>query len=136
MEREIKFKVFNPHKGIFVGIEYLSHDGWKSETTSGSAQTGCFNDQFWGHEESCPRMQFTGKKSKNGEEIYDGSIVRVRGTKRIGIYITQVIWKGNGWCLRENNTYMTDRASLMEVVEVIGSIQETPELLTNTVKGK
>jgi len=61
-----------------------------------------------------PLMQFTGLKDKNGEEIYEGDIVKEDNGTLLEVWWASGTWMG---CAR------------YEYCEVIGNIYENPELL-------
>jgi uncharacterized phage protein (TIGR01671 family) len=81
--------------------------------------------------EGAESEEYTGLNDKNGAEIYEGDIVRVRGTKRIGDYVTTVVFQKHGFTLDRNDTYLVGSACMAasKVIEVIGNIHENPELL-------
>lgn len=83
---------------------------------------------YTGDAEGYDLMQFTGLKDKNGVDIYEGDVVRMQGKKRIGQYVTEVIFKAPIFRPVRNDTYFVDWAALVGC-EVIGNIFENPELL-------
>lgn len=74
------------------------------------------------------KRQFTNKTDKNKEELFEGDIVRVKGTKRVGEYITTIIYYNQGFTLKINNTYLNNDSCLTGV-EKIGDIHNNPELI-------
>jgi hypothetical protein len=78
--------------------------------------------------------QFTGKKVvRNEKEIYVGDLVLVRGRKRIGDYIDEVIECSQGFTLKENKTYYNNDACMIAILDIIGNIHQHPELLTPAI---
>jgi uncharacterized phage protein (TIGR01671 family) len=110
MSREIKFRAWNGEQ--MVSPDYITRDGigyWKEDSIPSYSKE---------------LMQFTGLQDKNGVDIYEGDVVLVKGTKRIGDYITKVVFKGQLFTLDINNTYLNYDSCLKVGVEVIGNIHE------------
>lgn len=63
--------------------------------------------------------QWTGRTTKDGQNIYENDKVLVKGRKRIGEYETTVVFHQNGFQLAENKTYFNDDAALIAVIKVL-----------------
>lgn len=108
--REIKFRAWNG--GEMIRMEGISWSMFWDEV-----------DQD--HTDSV-LMQFTGLKDKNDKEIYEGDLVRSYNE------IQKVVWSkaGANFLLRNKKgspRYFACRKR--RIVEVVGNIYETPELL-------
>jgi len=72
--------------------------------------------------------QFTGLRDKNGKEIYERDICKVRSIS-VGEYFAEVVF-GNGiFSLVGIGCSHQDLLAVPLVVEVIGNVYEDPELL-------
>ena len=119
--REIKFRAWNPETKQMVDLQEITPLALSESMNSELALQGMsglflpFNDKW-------PLMQYTGLHDKNGKEIYEGDIVRLKW-KDAGNHAKQTIrsvqWNGNGY-----------GCALTEYeCEVIGNIYENPELI-------
>lgn len=86
----------------------------------------------------CILMQYTGLKDKNGKEIYEGDVCRHEYGDVKQIFFG---WGGEGepadtvgdyygWCFGNNDEFDECTGFFGEHLEVIGNIQENPELLS------
>jgi uncharacterized phage protein (TIGR01671 family) len=78
--------------------------------------------------------QFTGLKDKNGKDIYEGDIVKMRSTEFGREKIAVVRFEQASFALYPNMTEKVDCDlfdGLTPSEEIIGNIHQNPELLTN-----
>ena len=75
-------------------------------------------------------MQYTGLKDKNGQEIVEGDILRVRGWNQIEYIATMEHLSVDGSDDMGTNMIGFPRFDDSDQPEVIGNIYENPDLLT------
>jgi len=134
--REIKFRAWDErHKHLFQVQEMGYSEGklWAVSSRNGYKHWNCY------------LMQYVGLKDKNGKEIYEGDILRVRINPKYCGNITmynwhyinsellyEVIWDDGMWKLRAPSR-KTDFPFLFNTwtleLEVIGNVFENPELI-------
>jgi uncharacterized phage protein (TIGR01671 family) len=118
--REFKFRVWEYDAKEFLYLDPL--------------RGGLFDSRWFIDDEQSVVMQYTGLKDKNGNEIYEGDLVKLHGNDKL---IVPVIfgWGDDnegysdsyGWCF--GSRVVGDSASLDGRTEVIGNIYENPDLL-------
>jgi len=95
-----------------------------------------------------PDLQYTGLKDKNGKEIYEGDICRVKYYNHSmpnTEIIQEVVFENGCFCLKSKiasnlNLHLEDTRQFVPIyyslapnkIEVIGNIYENPELLNPT----
>jgi len=147
--REIKFRGFNSKNNVWLYGFYLQKR-WSSESSaesnsrtaesrqsSANANRGAHficPDEFatgksWDDYEIDPdtRGEFSGRKDKNGKEIYEGDIVEtvINGCR----YVQEVVWSDSeiGFSFRGHGCGPIFHES--SCMEVIGNIHDNPNLL-------
>lgn len=128
MNREIKFRCWNVEEKIMHDIAFPSWNGavevWENNVPQSKVQYLSQN----GPALHGILMQFTGRKDKNGKEIYEGDIVRAKWGG-----IGSVVFDDGGFVSRwedGNTTYRLCESDIaLRELEVIGNIYENPELL-------
>lgn len=129
MNREIKFRVYNPDSKLMLDIpnvegSYLhfgSGNGFLKRLdwyASNGMQSVAYSDRSF-------LMQFTGLLDKNEKEIYGSDLLKIDGV------VVKVEWYGGAWTVEY---FISPKRSYLSTfdetdVEVIGNIYENPELL-------
>jgi uncharacterized phage protein (TIGR01671 family) len=135
MKREIKFRAWNKKDKVMVDVAAMNF---------GPSGLWCLIEDAYDAElqlaDNYELMQYTGLKDKNGQEIYEGDILKV--TSEDGeSYVTTVKWFGyedypafdlegipTSWSY-DTNALATIFQSGVETCEVIGNIFENPEMM-------
>ena len=135
MKRELKFRVWTGNGmehdvtvgkfGTFYVNPEAKGDGLDpKDTASLTPNTTKYNEVH-------PVMQFTGLLDKNGKEIYEGDICKSKSGLfhveyvNAGFSLKSLNKKCRNWAFTQNSA---------KSIEVIGSIYENPELLTDSDK--
>lgn len=130
MTREIKFrgKSAENHRGI------ASNPAGKGEWVYGSLghdpRDGSFSIfeeelNYWVRVEPDTVGQFTGLKDKNGREIYEGDIVRIDWMNDL----YSVVYDCASFLISATGTIRHDLFNVVKGAEVLGNINDNPELL-------
>lgn len=128
--REIKFRAWDVRKKRMIYPCTFKRWGFINHEREPDA-SGCFgageillstDPRFY------EWMQFTGLYDKDDKEIYEGDIVRAKGIKSIGDYVTTIEWEDGSIVLARNDTYFVDSKAWL-VCTVIGNLYENPELV-------
>lgn len=134
--REIKFRAWDKHarpEPMMAGLTGITREGECALSPD--------KDRF-------VLMQYTGLKDKNGKEIYEGDLLRVKRSGGGSTSVSEVYWEQpevrndhtgqyeslngyvqfGGWKTRSRNEW--NYAMHEGNFEVIGNIYENPELVT------
>lgn len=114
MNREIKFRIWNDYDKKMIYWNELLKSNLANIFTIPS-----YNKWL---------MQYTGLHDKNGKEIYEGDIVKIKYRNED---IGKVIYEHNGFSIDVTNMNKNyGRVSFVNnFIEVIGNIYDNPELL-------
>ena len=128
--REIKFRGKRINNGEWVYGYLIGNDVIVGDIVEFSDEY--FNTEFWYKVDPKTVGQYTGLKDRNGQEIYEGDILRDQESYD-EIYYYKVIWHeanacfyfkdcfGDYECFQGEDLYLNQ-------IEVIGNIYENPEL--------
>ena len=126
--REIKFRMWDgKEKKYYYDIETV----WS-----------CLKQQKQGiydHiADGCVFEQYTGRKDKNGKEIYEGDIVSITNTDDDNEILSEVTWGGEDYPAFDLSNYdgygmngfsAIYHSSIGEKIEILGNIHKNPKLL-------
>ncbi len=124
--REIKFRAWN--KPTNEMNYYVEHYTYADGSWGCSAGT---NNNPIGNSENFILMQYTGLKDKNGKEIYEGDIIRIKHPFKDRNFEGTVEFMGHHWnCKDFYFTHFDSPGDLLsegtEYIEIIGNIYENP----------
>ena len=123
--RDIKFRIWDTENNEMLKVQELDFE----PTFYGgriAIRPDQYNDYF--DTEDMILMQYTGLHDKNGKEIYEGDIVKIKYRDED---IGKVIYEHNGFSIDVTNMNKNyGRVSFVNnFMEVIGNIYDNPELL-------
>jgi len=137
--REIKFRCWSKERkgiGIVTKICFLTNEcDYALGKKKGDTDFG------WTSLDNVILMQYTGLKDKNGNEIYEGDILKYREYDNLShkqdFSIDKVEWgetgDSDGWAHERHFEYIVGGDSLADVYgkycEIIGNIYENPEMI-------
>ncbi|MCK4544611.1 hypothetical protein KAU43_03665 [candidate division WOR-3 bacterium] len=122
---DIKFKVERQVNNLLLGYEVLDEEGeWCSIMPSGTKRKGVFSVK---HHGALRKRQYSGvNDNKNGTEIFKGDIVKyLDWSADPKVWeVDEIDFVDGSFCLSKNIIDIS-----ITVMEVIGDIHSTPELL-------
>jgi uncharacterized phage protein (TIGR01671 family) len=121
MSREIKFRAWN-----IMARAWAAAGDIVMQHTPYSKLSELVPNPFLAETDEVVIMQFTGLKDKNGQEIYEGDIVKLNSWEP---QYFQVGFDRGGFCFYRPGDVFYNDAKYLETAEVIGNIYENSELL-------
>lgn len=119
MSREIRFRAWDKEEKRM--LDWHEH----SEEIKEAIPRDCGDE--W--TERCEVMQFTGLLDKNGQEIYEGDIVRSNSLKPFTVEWSDGTWYGTGWILRRVDNRCVWGLDHKVPCRVLGNIHENGDLI-------
>lgn len=137
-QREIKFRAWNFQDKEMHDVEDLGMGEASWETVARNVHKKGTHNSFYGEKRNSVLMQYTGLKDKNGEEIYEGDILRFQSRSLLQDAMTTkvmpIIWHQDRlcwWVGDQDKGFHPVMTVDNNEFEVIGNILENPDLLTN-----
>lgn len=133
MTREIKFRAWDKKRKLFIGNDILFCALFNPLNSALELKNGLQNpykrtDKKNEMEMDLEFIQFTGLKDKNGNEIWEGDIVKYTSTNFIGIVKFSTLDTPNFRLWSIKSDIIRDLRAFSDT-EIIGNIYQNPELL-------
>lgn len=130
MNREIKFRFWHLKDEKMIDWVWITQNAWNS--FRGDTPISLLFDFLTVKKDEVVIQQFVGLLDKNGKEIYEGDILKCWDDCIVEewskYHIGVIVHFGLGFTLKVEENYL-DWFHNAENIEVIGNINENPELL-------